>query len=299
MTKDEIIEVLRWNPERLQYASKSVRSHKEIMHAVIDWEPWAIQYADDCLRDDEETGLLVVKNLPGCIQYLSNRLQNMPSIVQACLDASPSGPFLKWVPEAYQKDYEFVLKAVGKTGSDLAFVSEELQKDKTIVRAAVENAPVAAIQHVHKDLSGDEEFMEELFQKSPAIFPHMSSESRLNRKNVLRALRHDGKFYESLTSSQKVDHEIIQLALDSEPFAIEWVPEQQLIEGEYWKLTIPKYPGTYHKLPLTLQKRVDIASFLVQIALHEFYSLSEELQSNPKVLEEKRKAEEKKFGRSF
>lgn len=279
MTKEEIIEVLRWEPQKLRSAHETIRSDSEIVRAVVEWEPWAIMYADDGLRDDEEMGLFVVQKMPGTIQYLSEHLQNKPSIIQACLTGPEGYGFLQWVPAAYTEDYEYVLAVMKKVGRDLEWVSEDLKHDKTIVAAAVENDPTRAIGFVPEVLKSDEEFMEELFDRVPEIFPHLSLSSRSDRERVLCALRCNGSFYEVVPSVLKTDHEVIQLALDCDPFAIQWVPERELVEGEYWKRTIPEWPGTFFELPKALQERLDIAKLLVETSYEYYYHLPDELAS--------------------
>ena len=279
MTKKEIIEILRWEPEKLKSAHATIKANREIVQAVVEWEPWAIQYADASLRDDEEMGIFVVENMPGAIQYLSERLQKKPSIIRACLNGPKGYALLKWVPKAYTQDFAFVLAVMKKVGRDLEFVSEELRGDKAIVSAAVENDPTRAIKFVHADLMKDQEFMEQLHQKSPEIFPFLPLASRTDRARALSAINHDGKFYGSLPSVLRADHAIIRLALERDPYAIKWVPVGELIEGEYWKQTIPKWPGTFFELPNDLQGRLDIVRLLVKTSEEYFHDLPEEVQA--------------------
>ena len=93
-----------------------------------------------------------------------------------------NGPALEFTPEDLQRDREIVMAAVNQVGWALEFESQDLQKDKDIVLAAV-NQDGSALEFASLELQGDCDVVLEAAEHNHYSLKHANL-TRLARDNT-------------------------------------------------------------------------------------------------------------------
>jgi len=108
---------------------------------------------------------------------------------------------------------EEVLKAVKQDGNQLQYASDELKRDKDIVRAAMENtssgATTPAFQHAAASLKADREFVIEMLGMTGHNLQYASDELKSDKEVVLAAVRNKIHAFRHAAISLKNDRDFV------------------------------------------------------------------------------------------
>lgn len=120
--------------EAFYYASKRLRSNKDLVLDVIKKDGSQLNYASAALQDDEDVVLLAITGRGSHLSFASSRIKNMEKFAKIAV--ADDGYNLKYVSSRLQDDKELVSTAVAINGCGLRYASARMQKDADIVLLA-------------------------------------------------------------------------------------------------------------------------------------------------------------------
>ena len=75
-TRDEVLEVVKYYGDALEYASEELRGDREVVMEAVKQDGDALQYASEELRGDREVVMEAVKQNAYALFYASEELQD-------------------------------------------------------------------------------------------------------------------------------------------------------------------------------------------------------------------------------
>jgi hypothetical protein len=131
---------------------------------------------------------------------------------------------LGYTSEENQKDKEIVLAAVVLDGSTLVYASEELQKDREVVLAAVKRHG-SALEYASPEVQNDRKIVLAAVQRSGWALEFASDELKRDKDVVLHAVKQHGHALRYANEEFQKDQEIVLTAVQKTGWALLYANE--------------------------------------------------------------------------
>jgi hypothetical protein len=150
--REVVLAAVRQNGHALCFAAAELRADREVALVSVRQDGETLQHVPPELRDDADVVLAAVLRKGYALHASSERLRSDRDIVLAAV--RQNGVALQFASAALQADRAVVLAAVQQAGEALKYASEECRSDRGLVLAAVRQNGVAlqfAVPHLRAD----------------------------------------------------------------------------------------------------------------------------------------------------
>ena len=148
----------------LQFADPMFLDDPEIVNLAVDQYALALQFATDDIRNNRNVVLNAVQRDGDALEYASENLQDDREIALAAVtqyfnaDVGDTCQALRFVSPRFRESKEFTLTAVENCGKALIWAPGNLQLDREVLLAAVNDHPAAMLGDQHMDAALRREF---------------------------------------------------------------------------------------------------------------------------------------------
>jgi len=279
-----------FNGDFLSVASQKILNNKNFAKAVVqnhsldgwEWES-VLKYFSKDVCNNREIVLSAVKKHGRDLEYASDILKNDREVVLAAIKSSDMkdrqyfSSVARFISPLLLNDFEIARFAVNCSGTDLQYFSQEIKKEKDIVRIAVK-ADKRALEFSDKILLSDKGFILSLPELSfdPAgckhgIYFYLADNLKKDRDIVMKAISKDIEIYHDLPKIIKEDLLIFSEALKANSTIqnhhklAKNAPKNIFEDLSTCKKIISKNISYLKYLPKSMQQNKSIKSFLTKL----------------------------------
>ena len=183
--KDEVLAAVKQNGLALEYASDTLKNHRQIVLAAVRQHGSALYHASETLKNNHQIVLAAVTQNGWMLEHASEKLKNDRQIVLAAV--TQNGRALGHASDTLKKDRNFVLAAVTQNFWVLEYASGKLKNNRQIVLAAVRQHG-SALYHVSEKLKNDRQIVLAAVTQNGSALYHASD--TLQNDSILKRLVH-------------------------------------------------------------------------------------------------------------
>ena len=187
---DFVLDVVKYNPDMLRYASPTLkadrkivlaaiakkpsnlylvapkfRADREIVHFAVERDGCVQKPASDELKEDPEIVLAAVRQ-DGCAFQYARRLRSDPDFVLKVLGVD--GKAFQYVDSRLKSNPEFIKRAVKSYGMVLRSLDKNLRADREIVTLALKQDS-KVWYYLPRELTRNKDFVQEMFEMLPRL----------------------------------------------------------------------------------------------------------------------------------
>jgi len=273
----------------LELASEKILNNKNFAKTIVSncegSNDSILKYFSEEICNIKEIVLIAVEKNGKELENVSDELKKDREVVLAAIKSSHVSMYaseaMKYADKSFLSDFEIARTAVAYSGKALQYFTDEIRKDKDIVRIAVSNSYSSeALEFADKSLLADKDFILNL----PEISNEFLSESlKKDREIIMRVISKDISIYETLPKNLKEDLLIFLEVLKDTSFAskkllpimIENAPKDITDDIETCKKIISKDLSYLGFLPKSKQEISELTSFWSKLETKNYSELDE------------------------
>ena len=162
---------------------------------------------------------------------VSDRLKNHPEVALKAVETD--GTLMRFVSESLRANKVFVIEALSRCGFEIDSVyainevSEELQNDRDVVKAALKNQG-GSYQYINEQFKNDRDILKIAITGGCTAFIALrdaNNEFKNDEALVLEAINHDARAFQFASEELKGDRDIVMVAVNNWDQALSYVSE--------------------------------------------------------------------------
>lgn len=159
--------------ETISLFGDKVKSDRTIMKKLVNTWPLhgSFQFASADIQADKNFAFDAIKGYSDNIQFISDELKNDENFMFNLISSTyPNNIVLKYIPEKYRSNRDFVMLLLKKDYQSFSYVCDEFKNDKEVVWEALFgsglwHAPMYAFEFASNNVKGDKEFVAKVLEQ--------------------------------------------------------------------------------------------------------------------------------------
>lgn len=201
----------------LEFLSEDLKNNYDIVLNAVQENAHALEFASETLKDNEIIINEAVKKKISAIKFTNNFKNDFFKIVR--LMKKYEG-VLSFIGEELRGNRDLALIAMIEDGTNLIYFNENLKKDKTLIRFAINNEPsMIYANFLDDELRNDPEVIDWYFQAqkdyadngvtTEPILQYLNEKWRNDELTVIKAMKFDYKALEFASNRLKNDNNFL------------------------------------------------------------------------------------------
>lgn len=233
--------LLLYNISGLEEFKKIALSDLKVARQEVMNDPSLFQYAPESLKEDKQFALELMTQSGLAIAHLSKNLQEDPDIVQSAITKDPEA--YKLLNNDYKHDEDIAMSCLSRNGEMIEFAPSAIKQNIQFQLAAIANTP-KALNYI--DINSPNYHVLQkiasvgLLRQRKALCTIYQNDH--DKAAIIEALKINGLGLELVSNLLKHDIEVIATAIENNPKALAFCPDD-VLQSEHFMIHLMKKNG--------------------------------------------------------